>query len=645
MANELLDAALDYAKRGWPIFPVGPTKQPYPGTNGVLEATTDAAKIRAWWDKWPRANVALDVGGAGMMALDLDPGHDVAALERALGSPLPPTMLRARTPRGGLHLFFAINPGEIVAPSASKLSPHVDVRSFNSYVLLAPSTTADGAYVWESAGKPAHRLDEMVRLSNSTRGKSATRDEWIIKPDLPENIARAETWLARDAKLAIEGQGGDHAAYATAAMMRSFGLSEETAFDCMWRVWNPRCLPPWTAEEVDHLAAKVKNGYSYATSDPGNVTPAYRVAKAAAIFKPVAVELPSGREFNAGRFRFVDRAGMANIKPPSWLVEDFIPADAYAIIIGAPRSFKTFIALDIGLSLATGFAHDPIWQVADAGRVLYIAGEGRSEFSKRVEAWERKHWHGERAENFMLADPVPNISEDWTPFIDGSLALAPDGYKLVILDTVGRAMQGVNENAQEYASAFTAKVEVLQRALGCSVLALHHTGHDGATRARGSSVFGADADTIVQLDRNEQDYAVSLIMRKQKDAPEWSQPRGIKLEEIVLREGIKSLVAVKPAPGQRIAPVKAAPKGSALDLIVGGIIDKALAALLSSNPLKKWTTKEVAEALAMSEGVEISSGHLRNAAGPLIRLRETRGTYASRAYDPLAKHWRHQSIQ
>ena len=63
-----------------------------------------------------------------------------------------------------------------------------------------------------------------------------------------------------------------------------------------------------------------------------------------------------------------------------------------------------------------------------------------------------------------------------------------------MLDTVGRAMQGVNENAQEHASNFTRLVDRLRHELGATVLALHHTGHETSTRARGSSVFGADAD-------------------------------------------------------------------------------------------------------------------------------------------------------
>ncbi len=45
---------------------------------------------------------------------------------------------------------------------------------------------------------------------------------------------------------------------------------------------------------------------------------------------------------------------MRHIRPPEWLVRDFLPQGAYAILFGAPGTFKTFIALDIALSVACG---------------------------------------------------------------------------------------------------------------------------------------------------------------------------------------------------------------------------------------------------------------------------------------------------
>ena len=633
----MIEAALAYAsERGWPVFPCNAIKEPYT-KNGVLDATTDPEKIKHWWRTWPKANIGFAVGEAGLMVLDLDPGADPAALSGAVGG-LPSTLLRARTPRGGQHLFYELAEGERVAPSVGKVAPHVDVRSFHSYVLLAPSRTADGAYDWESNGKPAYRTDEMVRVASVAREKSQDRDTWLIEPDLPENVSLAVEWLKRGAKVAVQGHGGDHMAYATAAHLKSFGISQELALDLIWEHWNPRCNPPWGAEEIDHLEAKVRNGYSYNTSPPGNITPAYRVAKGRELFKPINVDVGEGREMTAGRFRFVDRDGMEAIRAPAWLIPDFLPAGAYAQLVGAPGSFKTFIALDIALSIATGvnFPWGGNWPaIGGSGNVLFCVGEGRPELKRRVQAWEKRWWGGKKAQGIYMSDPVPLIAEDLDPFLDGALAMSEDGYKLVVIDTVGRAMQGVNENAQEHASAFTRMVEKIQRSLGATVLALHHTGHD-SNRARGSSVFHADPDTVVTLERPGKEMMVELHMSKQKDATEWSRPKQISLEKVELGKGGDSLVAAPCKTPVRVESKLAAEASNDAATIL--VLDTAVAQTLASNRIKAWTTKELAQVIAMRDDVEVSSKTLENR--QLIALRENSTTRANRFYDAATKRWK-----
>ena len=545
--SKMKQAALAYAKKGWPIFPCRSDKTPYT-VNGVNDATTDPIIIEAWYDKWPMANIGLNVGEANMAVLDFDPGSSMEELEKNVG-PIPISGLVARTPRGGKHIYLGLAADEVVAPSQSKLAPHIDVRSFHSYVLLPPSKTADGEYTWESEGKPAYRTDEMLRMCNTGRERSVDRDNWIIEPDLPENIRDAIDWLKNKAKIAIEGQGGDGMAYATATACKSFGLSEEMAFDVMWEHWNPRCSPPWDSENADHLREKLKNGYSYNTSPPGSYTQAYSTANTLSMFKPVVADPDDpGKGYNAGRFRFVSRERMQNIRPPSWLINGLLPSQSYAILYGAPGTFKTFLALDIALSVAAGMGMSDTanWpDIEEAGPVLYCAGEGRSSITKRVKAWENTNFYGNRVEDFNLVDPVPLVSEDIGVFIEGAKQLSPKGYKLIVIDTVGRSMQGMNENSQEHASAFTQKIEHLQKELGAAVLALHHTGKGDTNSARGSSVFGADADVMLKLERQNKSYTVSLAMTKQKDAPEWEDKQYIQLNEVSVGIEDVSLVAVK----------------------------------------------------------------------------------------------------
>jgi len=55
-----LEAALQYAGRGWPVLPCRDKVPLVRG--GVHAATRDLATIERWWHTWPQANVAVTCG-------------------------------------------------------------------------------------------------------------------------------------------------------------------------------------------------------------------------------------------------------------------------------------------------------------------------------------------------------------------------------------------------------------------------------------------------------------------------------------------------------------------------------------------------------------------------------------------------------
>src|SRR5262245_53198003 len=71
--NELFVAALDLAAQGLHVFPChAGTKKPLT-EHGLLDATRDEAQIQAWWERWPKAMVAVATGPAsGIWVLDID---------------------------------------------------------------------------------------------------------------------------------------------------------------------------------------------------------------------------------------------------------------------------------------------------------------------------------------------------------------------------------------------------------------------------------------------------------------------------------------------------------------------------------------------------------------------------------------------
>ena len=148
---ETLRAALAYAAAGWPSFPTRPDdpscpggkdcgcKAPFPGTRGCLDASTDPDVIRAWWRRWPTANVSVATGAPGPDVLDVDvkpDGDGWAAFNRLKRAGLlASAKALVRTPSGGLHSYYAGS-----GQRNGKLPRHhVDFRSAGGYVLAPPS--------------------------------------------------------------------------------------------------------------------------------------------------------------------------------------------------------------------------------------------------------------------------------------------------------------------------------------------------------------------------------------------------------------------------------------------------------------------------------------------------------------------------
>ena len=152
-----LEAALDYARRGWSVIPVRPRdKRPLLPWEAHQHRRADPAQVRRWFARWPAANVAVVTGAvSGLVVLDVDPAHggeeSLAALARRHGG-LPATV-EARTGGGGRHLYFR-HPGGLVRNRVG-LAPGLDLRGDGGYVVAPPSRhPRGGAYRWRAGRSP-----------------------------------------------------------------------------------------------------------------------------------------------------------------------------------------------------------------------------------------------------------------------------------------------------------------------------------------------------------------------------------------------------------------------------------------------------------------------------------------------------------
>lgn len=139
--GEIRDAALQYIEREWPVFPVEPRGKKPLTTHGFKDASTNEDQVRAWWKRWPHANIGCPTGATTFDVVDVDGADGIRSLERLVAKhgelPLGPTQV---TGSGGRHLLFA---GGTLPTSARRL-PGLDTRGAGGYVVMAPSVHRSG---------------------------------------------------------------------------------------------------------------------------------------------------------------------------------------------------------------------------------------------------------------------------------------------------------------------------------------------------------------------------------------------------------------------------------------------------------------------------------------------------------------------
>ena len=271
--SPLLRAALAYGRAGLHVFPILELTKDEPLVKWGLRATCDAKQIAGWWRQWPHANIGCATGPSGVAVIDTDNKPEGNGENTLRGLPtLTPTRM-ARTAGGGIHRFYW---GE-VGNTVGKIGPHVDTRGVGGYVVLAPSRTPKGHYVWLNHAKLA-RIDAWIIEACAASKIDPAPQNPMVEWDMPANVEWARHWLAYDAPISIEGQGGDDTIVKRVVpILKDHAISEDTARELMAAVWNERCSPPWRLGDCgdgDNLYIKIHNGYLYCRDrQPGIDTP------------------------------------------------------------------------------------------------------------------------------------------------------------------------------------------------------------------------------------------------------------------------------------------------------------------------------------------------------------------------------------
>jgi len=234
-------------------------------------------------------------------------------------------------------------------------------------------------------------------------------------------------------------------------------------------------------------------------------------------------------------------------EPVEWLIQDVLPRKGFSALFGPPGSFKSFVALDIAHSVATGTA----WmgkEVSTPGAVLYICGEGHGGVGARIRACRLHHRTAPGAKVYVIRHQL-NLRSSKEDIQQLHLAIGnlvqreEIRFELVQVDTLARAFGGGNENDSSDMGAFIASLSKIQRLLDCALQIVHHVGKDITKGLRGhSSLLGA-LDTELELQRldaalQDNQYAGSgnITITKQKDGSDGAK-YGFRMVKVNLDNG------------------------------------------------------------------------------------------------------------
>jgi hypothetical protein len=259
-ADSTITAALAHAGLGEPVLPLWwtdsagacqcasepgkckPGKHPLT-PNGFYDATTDEREIRAWYKKWPKANLGARTEFVPRVDIDLPDVAEALSSERSLA-------LQTRlvhTPHEGLHIaFWTPEPVESAVLYLKDGRRLGELKASGGYVVVPPS----------AIGKRPYTL-----LSPSDVGLlQAEPTAWLasLLPQFGFSLDLQRTQRRRDyealAGLIHEGEGRHNALLSYAGRIWFKGIASETFIALLREINERQCSPPLPDDELIAIA-------------------------------------------------------------------------------------------------------------------------------------------------------------------------------------------------------------------------------------------------------------------------------------------------------------------------------------------------------------------------------------------------------
>lgn len=217
---------------------------------------------------------------------------------------------------------------------------------------------------------------------------------------------------------------------------------------------------------------------------------------------------------------------------PKWLIRDLWSSGAVGLVGGTPKSYKSWVGLDMAVSVASGTPCLGTYPVETPGRVLiYLAEDALSSVRERVAGIAASRGIDLHALD-VLAITVPRLrldqDRDRAMLLETARRLRP---RLLLLDPLVR-LHAANENDAGEIAQLLGYLRLLQRELDLAVVLVHHTrkyvpaGTQAGQGLRGSGELHAFGDSNLYLRRTRE----KLILSSEHRSAPAGTPVGLYLD-------------------------------------------------------------------------------------------------------------------
>jgi hypothetical protein len=273
-------------------------------------------------------------------------------------------------------------------------------------------------------------------------------------------------------------------------------------------------MPPDAAHFARTLAAKIRSD----ANREGDVEDEYDIEPEPA---------PFVSQFSGITFEQLDDPGPEY----AYVIDDTITVGDKSIIGGPSRSGKSFLAIHMGMCIATA---RPFFdrKILTPGLVVYQAGEGGRGIKKRFRAWRQEFAKdipkGQRVPIYILQSKVDIYSADGDTSklieeLRGISRLYGMPLIAVFIDTLQKAQGHADENSGKDMGIVMANVDRIAAAIpGCHVCLIHHM-NAGGTKLRGHTSVYAGIEQVILVSKDEKSKIRTALLDKVKDDEDGSQ--------------------------------------------------------------------------------------------------------------------------